>query len=241
MDEADPQGEDFTAGDDQPSGPERRCIVTGAVRPKKELLRFVVAPTGEVVPDMDRRLPGRGIWLSPRRDVVNTAVSKRLFAKAARRQVTAAADLADRVEALLVKRCLDAIGLARRAGQAVCGFEKVRAELAGGRTAVLIEAKDAAEGGKDKIRGQARGRGADSQAEPGDAAGTPAGGVPVIELFDGAELGAVFGRDHAVHVAMGPGTLARRLIEEAGLLAGFRDCGSGGTVPPGAKETKSVT
>ena len=86
---------------DQPSGPERRCIATGQVRPKVELLRFVVSPSGEVVPDLERLLPGRGIWLSPRRDVVNTAVAKRLFAKAARRQVATPDDLADRLEGLL--------------------------------------------------------------------------------------------------------------------------------------------
>ncbi|MBX9634346.1 MAG: DUF448 domain-containing protein, partial [Magnetospirillum sp.] len=105
------------------TGPNRRCIATATVRPKGELLRFVVSPDGEVVPDLERRLPGRGIWLSARRDVVNTAVTKRLFAKAARRAVVVPQDLADRVEALLLRRCLDVLGLARRAGHAVCGFE----------------------------------------------------------------------------------------------------------------------
>ena len=117
-------------------GPERRCIVTSEVKPKAELLRFVLSPQGEVVPDIGSRLPGRGIWLCASRDVVNTAVAKRLFAKAARRAAIVPADLADRLEVLLARRCLDALGLARRAGQAVCGFEKVRAELKARRTAV---------------------------------------------------------------------------------------------------------
>lgn len=185
-------------------GPERRCVVTGEIRPKDELLRFVVGPTDEVVPDVDRRLPGRGIWLSPRRDVVNTALAKRFFAKAARRAVSAPPDLADRIEALLARRCLDALGLARRAGQAVCGYEKVRAELDGHRAALLVQARDASPAGKEKIRG-------------------PADGLPLIELFDGSELGAVFGRDNAVHVAIAKGKLARRLLHEARLLAGFRE------------------
>lgn len=188
---------------DQPSGPSRRCIATGQVRPKGELLRFVVSPSGEVVPDLEHRLPGRGIWLSGRRDVVNTALSKRLFAKAARRAVTVPEDLADRLEGLLCRRCLDAISLARRAGQAVCGFEKVKAELKAGRAAVLVEARDAAEDGKCKMRALAS-------------------GLPVVELFDAVELGAPFGRDQSVHVALTPGGLARRLTEEAALLAGFR-------------------
>lgn len=188
---------------DQPGGPQRRCIATGTVRPKGELLRFVVSPSGELVPDLERRLPGRGIWLSARRDVVNTALSKRLFAKAARRAVTVPEDLADRVAGLLCRRCLDAISLARRAGQALCGFEKVKAELKAGRVAVLVEARDAAEDGKCKMRALAS-------------------GLPVVELFDAVELGAPFGRDQSVHAALLPGGLARRLVEEAGLLAGFR-------------------
>lgn len=198
------------------TGPERRCIATGAVRPKDELLRFVVGPDGALVPDMGHALPGRGIWLSPRRDVVNTALAKRLFAKAARRQVSAPDDLADRIEALLSRRCLDAIGLARRAGQAVMGFEKVCAEVRAGRAALLLAARDASRDGRDKVRALAS-------------------GLTVIELFDGAELGCVFGRDAAVHVCLSPGKLALRLIGEAGLLAGFRDDGSGEAAGPGVR------
>ncbi|MBI5165970.1 MAG: RNA-binding protein [Magnetospirillum sp.] len=189
--------------DDEPGGPERRCIVTGTVGPKAEMLRFAIAPDGEVVPDVDARLPGRGIWLCARRDVVNTAVSKRLFARAARRSVVAPADLAVRVETLLVRRCLDAIGLARRAGQAVCGFEKVHALLKERKAAVLVEARDAAEGGRGKLRALSS-------------------GLPVVEAFDAAELGGLFGRDAAMHVALSPGGLADRVVATAGLLAGFR-------------------
>lgn len=189
--------------EEEGTGPERRCIVTGEVRPKSELLRFAVAPDGTIFPDLGHVLPGRGIWLSARRDVVNTAVAKRQFARAARRQVAVPEDLADRIEALLVRRCLDALGLARRAGQAVCGFEKVRAEIRSGRAALVLGARDAASDGRGKVQG----------LRPD---------LPVIELFDGAELGTVFGRDAAVHVCVSPGKLARRLIEDAALLAGFR-------------------
>ena len=193
------------AEDAEETGPERRCIATGTVRPKGELLRFSVAPDGTVVPDLGHVLPGRGIWLSASRDVVNTALAKKLFARAARRQVGVPADLGDRIEALLVRRCLDTIGLARRAGQAVMGFEKVCAEVRAGRAGLLLAARDAARDGREKVRALA------------------GGGLAVIELFDGAELGTVFGRDAAVHVCLSPGKLARRLIEESGLLAGFRE------------------
>jgi len=189
------------------SGPERRCVVSGQVRPRGEMLRFVVGPDGAIHPDPAAQLPGRGIWLSPRRDVVNTAVTKRLFARAARRAVVVPDDLADRVEALLARRCLDALGLARRAGQAVAGFEKVCAEVRAGRAALLFAARDAGHDGCDKVRALA-GRGGK--------------GVPLVGLFDGAELGGVFGRDLAVHVSVAPGGLAGRLCAAAGLLSGFR-------------------
>lgn len=189
--------------EDLRKGPNRRCIATGQVMPKEHLLRFVVGPDNNVVPDLDRRLPGRGIWLSPRRDVVNTAVSKRLFAKAARQAVGIPDDLAGQIERLLVRRCLDALALSRRAGQAVCGFEKVKAELKAGKVAVLVEAADAAQDGRDKLKALAP-------------------GVAVVEAFDAAELGAVFGRDHAVHACVAPGGLARRLIADAAFLDGFR-------------------
>jgi predicted RNA-binding protein YlxR (DUF448 family) len=192
------------AEDEEGTGPRRRCVATGKVLDKAELIRFVVGPDGQVVPDVDAGLPGRGFWLSARRDVVNTAVAKKLFAKAARRQVIVADGLADRLEALLVRRCLDALGLARRAGQAVCGYEKVRAEIQAGRAAVLVQARDAAEAGRERMRALA-------------------GGLAVIELFDEAELGSVFGRDAAVHVCLSAGKLAGRLAEDAGRLAGFRD------------------
>lgn len=186
-----------------PGGPERRCIVTGRVASKQDLLRFVVGPDNAIVPDVDGRLPGRGIWLSPRRDVVNTAVAKRLFARAARQPVQVADDLADRIERLLTKRCLEALALARRAGQAVCGFEKVRAEALGGRVAVLVQAADGAADGRDKLKALAP-------------------GAHVVDLFGQVELGGVFGRDAAVHACVAPGGLARRLVAEAAFLAGFR-------------------
>ncbi|MCA1909837.1 MAG: RNA-binding protein [Magnetospirillum sp.] len=189
--------------DDLRKGPNRRCIVTGSVLPKEQLLRFVVGPDSMVVPDVEGRLPGRGIWLSPGRDVVNTALAKRLFARAARRAVVVPDDLADLIERILHRRCLDALALARRAGQAVAGFEKVKAELKAGRVAVLVQARDAAQDGRDKLKALAP-------------------GAVVVDQFDAAEMGAVFGRDHAVHACVAPGGLARRLTTEAALLAGFR-------------------
>jgi predicted RNA-binding protein YlxR (DUF448 family) len=173
------------------------------VRPKVELLRFVLAPDGRVVPDIAGKLPGRGLWLTARRDIVATAVTKRLFARAARQPVIVDEDLAERVEALLAERCRDQIGLARRAGQAVMGFAKVEATLAQGRAAVLLAAADGAADGRAKLRALA-----------------PT--LPLIEQLSGRELGAAFGREHVVHAALAPGRIAQTLVADAARLAGFR-------------------
>lgn len=184
-------------------GPRRRCIVTGAVRTKDELLRFVIGPDGEVVADIEGRLPGRGFWLSADRDVLQKACVRNLFAKAARREVRIADDLAARVERLLVRRCLDIVGLARRAGQAVAGYEKARDWLRSGRGGLVLAAADGGESGRAKVRGVVP-------------------GIPVVDVLRADELGAAFGRERAVHVAVAPGALADRLRREAGRLSGLR-------------------
>ena len=166
-------------------------------------MRLVVSPTGDIVPDIDARLPGRGLWLSARRDIVERAVAKRLFARAARRSVAAPADLADRIEALLARRCCEALGLARRAGLAVAGFERVSEAVRGGRNGLLLFALDGAEGGQRKLGALGR-------------------DLPVARALYGAELGAVFGRERSAHVWVGPGPLCRRLLLDVERIAGFR-------------------
>jgi len=193
-------------GEEVEKGPHRRCILTGEVGPKEAMIRFVIGPDQQVVPDIEGRLPGRGMWLSARRDVVNSAVAKSAFSKAARQKVEVASDLADRLEFLLRKRCLDVLGLARRAGQVVSGYEKVRAELksAKGRKdgAVLLAASDGAQDGTQKVRALAP-------------------QLPVVTVLTAAEMGAAFGRDHTVHGLLLPGNLAERLLIDAARLAGM--------------------
>jgi len=188
-------------------GPERRCIATGAVRPKAELIRFVVGPDGQVVPDLAERLPGRGLWVSAEREALLRVQAKGLFAKAARRTVRTPDDLVDRVEALLHKSCIDLIGMARRAGQAVAGYEKVHALLAEGRVGVLLAASDGAADGRAKLAALA-------------AAVRP---VPaLVEIFSADALGMAFARDRMVHAAVTRGGLAERLVAEAARLDGIR-------------------
>lgn len=181
----------------------RRCIVSGAEMPKDRMVRFVVDPDGEIVADIEARLPGRGFWLSAGRDVIHTASAKNLFAKAARAKVKIPADLADRVEGLLAKRCVSLVGLARRAGQAVSGFAKVEAWLKSGKPAgVLLAAADGAEDGLAKVRSWA-------------------GETPVIVALDAGQLGQAFARQRAVHVIVGPGRLAENLLADASRLEGL--------------------
>ena len=134
--------------DHDETGPVRRCIASGERRPPADMVRFVVDPGGEVVPDVGESLPGRGLWLSASRIMINTATRKGGFAKAARRRVTVPDDLADRVEGLLARRMVEGLGLARRAGAAVAGFEKVRTRLKDGRAGLLLQALDGAADGR---------------------------------------------------------------------------------------------
>ena len=192
----------------------RRCLVSREARERGRLVRFVLDPEDRIVPDVGGRLPGRGMWLSAERDVVNRAVARNLFAKAARGRAMADPDLADRVEALLARRCRDLLGLARRAGQAVAGFEPVRGLVLAGRAGVLLAAHDGAAGGRGKLHALAP-------------------ELPVITALTSAELGAALGRDGGtVYAAVAPGRLARRLLTEAERLAGFRP---GGTVAAAEK------
>lgn len=131
---------------DEPRGrdPRRRCIVTGEIRPKTDLIRFVVDPEGQVVPDVDGKLPGRGLWLYASQDVLHRAQKKHAFSRAARRKVAVSPDLPDEVERLLAARCMEYLGLAKRAGLLVSGLEKVRALITAGKAQVVILAADGA-------------------------------------------------------------------------------------------------
>lgn len=187
---------------------ERRCIVTREVLPESRLVRFVVGPENEIVPDLAAKLPGRGIWVCAERSVLERAVAKNLFVKAAKANVRVPADLVSRVETLLVKRLLEQLGLARRAGVLVFGFDNVVRALGGRRKpAVLLEARDGAEDGRRKIIAAARIAGLEPK---------------VIGLFDSAELSMALGRENVIHAALFPGPLADRLLLDAERLEGFR-------------------
>lgn len=182
----------------------RRCLASGEVRPKAELIRFVLSPDGVVVPDAAGKLPGRGFWLLPRRDMIDKACDRRLFGKAARAPVSVPRDLAAQVERVLRERCLGLLGLARRSGELTAGYEKVRTRLSKGEAGILIEAVDGAAAGRSKIKALAQ-------------AAVP--GLPIIALFSAAELGRAVGRESAVHVVLAPGRLTKKFLVEAARYA----------------------
>lgn len=185
-------------------GPERLCIVTRVAGAATARVRFVLGPDGQVVPDLAAKLPGRGAWILADRATLELALRRKAFARAFKAQVTVAPDLPDRVESLLARQCIDLLGLARRAGQAVAGFGKVEAMLRAGPVGGLLTAAEGAEDGRRKLYGLA-------------------GAAPRVEILSRDELGLAFGRESVVHAAIAPGRLADRLVAESRRLAGFRD------------------
>ena len=189
------------AEEDAPEkGPLRRCIVTRESGPKERMIRFVVGPAREIVPDLAGKLPGRGLWLSARGDVLERAMSRGAFMRAARGPVTLPSDLRARIEDGLRARIRDLLGLARRAGQAVSGWQAGREWLAAGRAGLLVQAADGSVAERARFGGR---------------------GLPAVTPLDAAALGGVFGRDHAVHVVVAPGRLAEAIRIEAERLAGM--------------------
>jgi len=186
---------------------ERRDLATGEVMEEARLIRFVAAPDGSVVPDLARKLPGRGLWVAADRASLETAVKKNLFSRAAKTKLAASAELPDLVERLLAQRALSQLGLAKREGALISGFEKVHAAVKGGRTAWLVEASDGAEDGRGKLLALA------SKVTPN---------VPVCGAFSADELGLALGLENVIHVCLLAGRRAGRWTEEVQRLAGFR-------------------
>ncbi len=207
--------------------PQRRCLVDRQSKPKHRLIRFVVGPDGAVTPDLSLDLPGRGFYLSADRAILEKATAPKaagLFARAARQPVKVPEDLLARLADLTADRVLRLVSLARRAGEATSGFDRVAEAIQAGRVAVLLAAADGAADGRSKLLGMARARGL--------------GSVPVIDWLPAEALGRCFGRDHAVHGAISPGGLADKMIYEAARAAAVRGqpvtvIGAGPVAPAG--------
>jgi uncharacterized protein len=186
---------------------DRRDLVTHQVMDESRLIRFVAAPDGSVAPDLARKLPGRGLWVAADRTSIQAAVKKNLFSRAAKAPLKPAADLADTVESLLVKRCLDQLGLARREGVLISGFEKSLANIRAGKAAWIVEASDGSADGRGKLLALAG-----HMSPPPKVCGT----------FSADDLSLALGLENAIHAVLLTGGRADRWTIEVERLAGFR-------------------
>ena len=175
---------------------DRMCIVTREVRGEAELIRFVRGPDGAVVPDLNRKLPGRGVWVSLNKAKVAEAVKRRAFARGLG-DAEAGIDLPGQVGGLLRKAALSYISLAKKAGEAVAGAAKVEEMVASGRARLVIHAREAAQNGRQKI---------DNLSGPG---------VETLGFFTSNELDLAFGRANVIHAAVAKGGLAEKLLQAA--------------------------
>lgn len=193
------------------TGPVRLCAVSRVQKAPEAMLRFVVDPDERIVPDLKRRLPGRGVWVDATRATVVEAVRRGVFAKSLKRKVTVSPDLADEIERLLVRRLADALSLANKAGLVVAGFTKVQDLIGAGRAVVLLHASDGAEDGKAKLDGRFRA----IQADAGISG-------EICKELTSEEMSLALGRLNVVHAAASEGGATRRIVDEAGRLRRFR-------------------
>ncbi|MGD9922126.1 MAG: RNA-binding protein [Pseudorhodoplanes sp.] len=215
---------DDTALDSGPhkgAAPERLCVVERKVKPVEELIRFVTAPDGEVVPDVKRNLPGRGLWVTATREAVNLAGRRKLFAKGFKREVRAGADLGAVTDRLLERAALDSLSIAGKAGTVATGFTKVEAALNRDTAIALLHAADGSDDGVRKLRALLR-RNEDRESPE----------IPVIRAFSGAQLDLALGRSNVIHAALLAGPASQGFLTRCLRLMRFR---TGETEMPGPR------
>jgi predicted RNA-binding protein YlxR (DUF448 family) len=205
------QEQDHADEGGEPLGSLRRCAVTRAERSPDDLIRFVVDPSGSIVPDLARKLPGRGVWVTADKASVAAAVAQNAFAKSLKRHVSVPQDLPEAVDTLFVKHLLQALSLANKAGLVVTGFDKVETLLDSGRAVALVHGAEAAEDGRGKLdrkytaicRGQGR---------PGI----------IVDWLTIAQLSLAIGRSNVVHAGLKQGGATQRFLREAERLQRYR-------------------
>lgn len=214
---------DLDDGPRTKSGTERMCALTRQVKPIDDLIRFVLSPSGEAVPDLKRKLPGRGLWVSLSRKSVAEAAKRGLFAKGFKTAVKNSASLASDTEALLARSVVEALAMAAKAGLAVSGFGKVEDAIRGGRTAALLHASEGAADGIRKLDAALRQRTANLND------------IPVINDLTGDELDLALGRSNVIHAALLAGPAAKTFLARCQTLHRFRqNAGAGADGQTGA-------
>ena len=224
------RAEDLDCDGEVDGGPLRQCAVSRAHKPPEKLIRFVAGPDGAIVPDLARRLPGRGVWVDATREAVAVAARKGAFARSLKRQISVPPDLPALVERLMARRLADALSIANKAGLVVAGFAKVDELITRQRAAVLVHAADAAADGVAKLDRKFKAL--------ADVEGKSA---PIIRELTSAEMSLATGRPNVIHAAAAGGGATHRLIEEARRLRRYRlGQEPGGGVQPLVNQTQDV-
>ena len=196
---------------------ERLCIATRTVRPLADLIRFVVGPDGEAVPDLKRKLPGRGVWVTATQDALGDAIKRRVFARGFKRDVGIPADLLERTDRLLERSALDALAIAGKASLVATGFAKVETALLREQVVALLHAAEAAPDGVKKL---------DSAMRHGAQAGV----IAIIRILTSAQLDLALGRPNVIHAALIAGPSSDTVLARLRRLERFRtgDLGQNG-------------
>ena len=204
-------------------GSERTCIVTGRKGPPEAMIHFALSPGGDVVADLRRKLPGRGVWTMPNHRIVNEAVRKQAFSRGFKTKAAAALDLAARVDAMMEQDALQFLSIVNKAGLVVTGAAKVEEAIRGGALLALIHASDGAADGTAKLERIARGR-----------LGGEADQLARINLFSSGQLDLALGRTNVIHAALGAGEASAAFLYRARRLADYRS-NEAGTQPIAAR------
>jgi predicted RNA-binding protein YlxR (DUF448 family) len=210
----------------------RMCAVTREVRPIGELIRFVVSPQGEVIPDLKRKLPGRGLWVSALHRAVAEAVRRHQFSKGFKRDVRVAPTLAADTEALLVRSAIEALAMAAKAGQIVSGFTKVEDALRQRQALVLIHASDGAADGIRKLDAIVRQNAGINDESPE---------FPVVAALTSEQLDLALGRSNVIHAALLAGPASKTFLSRSHVLVRYRMADDDGTAGHATKNSPIKT
>ena len=199
------------------AGGERSCALTRIVKSTDDMIRFVVGPDGTVVPDIKRKLPGRGVWITATRESLEEAVGKRVFARSFKHDVRVANELPSLTEQLLAQAALDALAMAGKAGNVAAGFGKTEDALNSNEAVAVIHASDAAADGRRKLEAVLRRNGRQ---------------IPVVDAFSSAHLDLALNRLNVIHAALLAGPVSDTFLARTERFARFRT----GFPPKGAQD-----